>query len=252
VARWRLVHRFEEKLAELQERAARGGGGRRQKDARVDEMTKIEIVFHGTPRRNVAGIVQHGFLVPGRKGLGEKVEVRCGSTWGQGIYSSPNPTYCISYTDTTSNEGANGRSLLPGMKLIVCAVLMGRRRQLRQSEYRRSNDSAIYSYDSHVSPSGQEWIVFDERQIIPLIVLHLGQKQQKPVNRAEDVSKKMKEVRMKMSAMKNLPFGFGPAGKNCVIEDIAEIDEDDEEWGDYVDMRMDGNEMDEFSGFARG
>ena len=35
-------------------------------------------------------------------------------------------------------------------------------------------------------------------------------------------------------ARKHFPFGYGPAqGANFVVEEIGEVDEDDEEWGEY-------------------
>ena len=35
-------------------------------------------------------------------------------------------------------------------------------------------------------------------------------------------------------AKKHFPFGFGPAqGDKFVVEEIGEVDEDEEEWGEY-------------------
>ncbi|KAG6826304.1 hypothetical protein H0H92_000390, partial [Tricholoma furcatifolium] len=110
----------------LQEQATHGLSDRRRKDAAWDEGGKEEIVFHGTPRHNVGSIVRSGFVVPGEKTVdGERVEVRCGSTWGmlswdcpaQGIYTSPSPDFSLSYTDYTEGGIKNNARLLPGQKL---------------------------------------------------------------------------------------------------------------------------------------
>jgi uncharacterized protein (DUF3820 family) len=49
-------------------------------------------------------------------------------------------------------------------------------------------------------------------------------------------------------ARKHFPFGFG-AGKRFVVLEIADVDDDEEAWGDYQDYRYNevaGNPMDEF------
>jgi hypothetical protein len=44
----------------------------------------------------------------------------------------------------------------------------------------------------------------------------------------------MKRKIMTKLARKHFPFGYGPAqDAKFVVEEIGEVDEDDEEWGDY-------------------
>lgn len=55
-------------------------------DRHVGDVTKVEAVFHGTLRRNVESIVKGGFIIQGSLDIdGERVSVRCGSTWGNGM-----------------------------------------------------------------------------------------------------------------------------------------------------------------------
>ena len=87
IARPHLIARFEAKREWLRRLAVQEtrSKGRRAMDKRVDDLTRIEIVFHGTPRRNVDAIVRGGFAIPGTGKTnvnGEQVVVRCGSTWG--------------------------------------------------------------------------------------------------------------------------------------------------------------------------
>lgn len=44
---------------------------------------------------------------------------------------------------------------------------------------------------------------------------------------------KQKRLIMRNEAKKNLPFGFGPAGEHFVVEEIADIDDDEEISGDF-------------------
>jgi hypothetical protein len=43
---------------------------------------------------------------------------------------------------------------------------------------------------------------------------------------------------------KAFPFGFGP-GKNCKVEEIGEISDDEENWGDYQNGRRAEDEYSE-------
>lgn len=109
-----------------------GVAARRAEDA-VDKVLAPRLTFHGTKRSNVPSIVRHGFLKPGtalpggERGKGDPSsvhQVQQGSTYGQGVYSSPSAEFCLDYSGhrcgpTPANEYF-------GLKLIVCATLMGR------------------------------------------------------------------------------------------------------------------------------
>ncbi|KAG6841036.1 hypothetical protein C0991_002498 [Blastosporella zonata] len=214
VLRKDLRARFLNMRKRIQQTATRHISDRRKKDAAWDEFGKEEIVFHGTPRHNVGSIVRSGFVVPGERTVqGEEVEVRCGSTWGK----------------------------------IVCAVIMGRRRVLG-AKHRRV--AAIEEdFDSHVSPSKYEYIVFNSAQILPLYVLHLGESKHRsnPDNLALRPSSMPFEGNLTAYARKHLPDGFGAAsGHRFLVLEIAPIDDDEELWGDY--QHVDSHDEGEFQG----
>lgn len=232
VLRTDLRERYLTMREKLQQHAVRAIRDRRKRDMVWDKYGQEEIVFHGTLGHNVGSIVRSGFVVPGQEtGLGEAVGVRCGSTWGQGIYTSPDPEYSLWYTDYSPDGGVDGRHrLLPGQKLIICVVLMGRRRNVTSP--RRFNSNVEEGFDSHVSPNELEYVVFNSVQVLPLYVLHLGDQQ------AQSVLPKGLDFRQPVDlteyARKYLPNGFGMArGRRFVVEEIAPVDDDEELWGEY-------------------
>ncbi|CAJ2505117.1 Uu.00g125110.m01.CDS01 [Anthostomella pinea] len=126
----------------------------------VDYLVKPKITFHGTQRQYVPSIVQHDFLKPGHKdpSTGADHAVRCGSTYGRGIYSSPSADFSLSYTD--SNCRATKPNEFFGVKLIVCATLMGRAAQIFRDDDWRTQSEPYEDADSHVDNGGREYIVF--------------------------------------------------------------------------------------------
>ncbi|KAJ7022441.1 hypothetical protein C8F04DRAFT_1138204 [Mycena alexandri] len=242
VIRADLRKRFMQMKSHLQAKGRREHHGRRS------------IVFHGTPRQNVGSIVSSGFVVPGNPTrAGQGVEVRYGTTWGQGIYTSPDPCYSLSYTDDTRSRGPTA---FPGQKLIVCSVLMGKRHDVY--DYRRYSPEVEEGYDSHVSPSELEYVVFEGAQVLPLFVLHLTSKAKWDLLSMEEnkvvpdlvldklrAGLSMKDRRdlevarrknLTQLARKYLPNGFGPArGDKFVVEEMAPVDDDEEMWGDFQD-----------------
>lgn len=151
------------------------------------------------------------------------------------------------------------------MRIVVCANLMGRPIQVSREATRRTNGISNKSADSHISPNGLEYIVFDEAQIIPCYVLHLDygsesakkhlaayQKQPlkatklqsrvecNPQGEIEDTpaAKVAKKEALKAAASKWFPYGYGPAtGTNFVIEKIGDVSDDEEEYGEYQGLR---------------
>ncbi|KAG8924522.1 hypothetical protein FRC01_011380, partial [Tulasnella sp. 417] len=264
VLRAPLVRRFDEArekmIKKYAEEARRRGGSRRAQDAAVDKLTQIDVVFHGTLRRHVGSIVQSGFVIPGQKTIaGEDVTIRCGATWGIGTYTSPKLTYCLSYADTT----LKAPKLLPGQKVIVCAALMGRRFEMKsgESQFRR-NPEVAQGYDSHVSPAGLEYVIFNPEHLLPLYVLHLEDSlssrpawntptpaaapSSRPLDPSSnlhgasaDISLAERRKLLTAQARKHFPYGFGAAsGSKFVVEEIAPVDDDEEEWGEYQEDRF--------------
>ncbi|KAG6917220.1 hypothetical protein DXG01_003334 [Tephrocybe rancida] len=246
VLRTDLRAKYQARRRTIQQQATHNILDRRKKDTVWDELGKEEIVFHGTPRHNVGSIVRSGFVVPGQKTAdGERVGVRCGSTWGMvgQILLTCTDAECPSthreYTprlnqdsvsDSTSGGVRRGRRLLPGQKLIVCAVVMGRRRLMTENQ--RHISTVESGFDSHVSPSRCEYIIFHSAQVLPLYVLHLG-------NGKKDFGPKIDRPLVPAGnltdyARKHLPNGFGAAtGHRFTVLEIAPIDDDEELWGEY-------------------
>lgn len=243
------------------------GGRERQKEQMVDYLVTPRLTFHGTRTDQIASVVQYGFLKHGdtHPATGLPLPVRCGSTYGQGIYTSPDPTFSLRYSGRAAR--ASKSTELSEMKLIVCATIMGRSAQMRSEDDWREQSEPYPGADSHVANKQQEYIVFDAAQVLPCYVLHLDLKavdaeeflknqlnnnrKDKPTHaklHSEVLSpgdtQRLKQERIARAA-KFFAYGFGPvSGSNIVIEDIAEIDDDDEEYGDYQENRLEG-EMEE-------
>ncbi|TVY34473.1 hypothetical protein LOCC1_G008206 [Lachnellula occidentalis] len=230
----------------------------------VQELCKPKVSFHGTQRHLVSSIVRHGFIKPGGKAGDEVVDVRCGASFGVGIYSSPFSEFSLFYANMS--EGAQQKTRvedLPGLRLIVCAVLMGRAVRVTREETRRTTDIADQTAQSHVSPDGNEYVVFNASQIIPCYVIHLdlgAEEAKKALLQASNNPNTWKPPKTharfetqqlfpgefealkqakKAAASKWFPYGFGPAkGTSFVIEEIGEHSDDEEDYGEYQDQRQ--------------
>ena len=141
----------------------------------ANELCRQHVTYHGAPHRVTQSIVRYGFVLPG-EGIGKTgqlLDVRCGSTFGKGIYSSPDPMYASAYLDydLTGRDTITQPADVPGMRLFVCATLMGR--PILGTKARGSDHLLSDHAHSHVSPNQLEYVVFDSAQIIPVYVLHL-------------------------------------------------------------------------------
>jgi len=96
----KLVNNFEEKWAEIKD-----------KYDFDPTYSSIEIGFHGTASKNIDNICRIGLVVPGTHGVGHATDT---GWYGKGIYLSPNAGLSVGYC----REGG---------KLLVCAVIMGKR-----------------------------------------------------------------------------------------------------------------------------
>lgn len=250
---------------------------RRAEDA-VDHVIKPRLTFHGTRRANVPFIVQHGFLLPGtpvpsgskNKKIAPQIHrVQQGATYGQGIYSSPNAEFSLDYSGWYCDPTPPGEYF--GLKLIVCATLMGRFARVDRSHELRETTEPLPNRDSHMANRDLEYIVFNAAHILPVYVIHLdwgvdNKLHYIPTNRWEwlassrnsprtgsDLNPTMagasgmapgdrqraKEAVM-ARALKWFPYGFGPKTKgNFVVEDVGEVSEDEEDYGEYQSMRLD-------------
>ncbi|RKK70594.1 hypothetical protein BFJ69_g11669 [Fusarium oxysporum] len=216
-------------------------------------MVSPRVTFHGTPLQSVGSIVRHGFKMPGNIVEGKVVaSPRSGIAFDRGIYSSQEAFYAISYARGQREMTPVG--MLPSMRLFVCATIMGR--TYTGSDGRHG--PLIEGYDSHFD-GGFEYIVHDERAIIPCYVIHLDLGSEAAKQALKDVqtnpeefhnlaktkkrpeakstapgdTQREKEAR-KAAALKWFPYGFGPAmGTRFVIEEVGEISDDEEEYGDW-------------------
>ncbi|KAF5674736.1 hypothetical protein FHETE_2810 [Fusarium heterosporum] len=222
------------------------------REAIIDDMLTPRVTYHGTELYSVASIVRHGFKMPGRLVDGEAIaSPRSGIVFDRGIYSSQAPFYALSFS--------RGRQMTPlgmldSLRLFVCATVMGR----TLSKGSKIHGPLMKGYDAHFDGKF-EYIVHDERAILPCYVIHLDlgseaakealkQLQSSPENfyRMSKIEKRPeakstapgdvqreKEAR-KASAMKWFPYGFGPAtGTRFVIEEVGETSDDEEEYGEW-------------------
>ncbi|KAK7992215.1 hypothetical protein PG996_012772 [Apiospora saccharicola] len=240
----------------------------------VEHIVKPYLTWHGTQRQFVPSIVRNGFLKPGTFNPATKsqLDVRCGSTYGRGIYSSPDPAFSLSYTNWMCEATPPGQYF--GLKLIVCATLMGRTSSVFR-EQKRFKETQTHSedVDSYVANRELEYIVFSPAQIVPVYVVHLDwgernaahfaglptdpsqwikvpkqnkthkrllQEEQKDICPAD---KQRAKQAIMARASKWFPYGYGPAtnGK-FVVEEVGEVDDDEEDYGDYQALR--GEDLD--------
>ncbi|KAF3932161.1 hypothetical protein ABW20_dc0108360 [Dactylellina cionopaga] len=246
---------------------------RRERESLADYLTTPKCTFHGTQRHAVANIIRHGFLRPGdiNPDTGVPLEVRCGNTYGRGIYTSPSAQFSLTYSgyEASPTEAAQ----FSGLKLIVCATIMGRPARMFREDNWRSQNTPYPNADSHVANNEYEYIVFHPRQTIPVLVIHLDWGKEhydefvniptNPLLWIEAMRAKRKEnkrnpklergeslfpadiVRRKQALMarasKWFPYGYGPAtGTRFVIEAVADDSDDEEEYGEYQKDRVDG------------
>lgn len=219
----------------------------------IQDMTSPRVTFHGTPLQSVGSIVRHGFKMPGKLVEGKVVaSPRSGIVFDRGIYSSQEAFYAISYARGQREMTPVG--MLPSMRLFVCATIMGR--TYTGSDGRHG--PLIEGHDSHFD-GGFEYIVHNERAMIPCYVIHLDLGSEAAKQALKDVqanpeefynltkTKKRPEAKStapgdiqrekearKAAALKWFPYGFGPAtGTTFVIEEVGEISDDEEEYGDW-------------------
>jgi hypothetical protein len=131
----------------------------------------------------------------------------------------------------------------------------------------RTQDEPYWGADSHVGNNNLEYIVFRSEQIVPVYVVHLdwgdanadyfedipddpgewlhlqGRRKLHPrlergtPQYAGDKQRAKEAVLAK--AAKYFPYGFGPAtGSRFVVEEVGEVSEDEEEYGEYQELRV--------------
>ncbi|KAK6332630.1 hypothetical protein TWF730_004290 [Orbilia blumenaviensis] len=245
---------------------------RREKESLAKYLTTPKTTYHGTSHTSIPSIIKHGFLRPGdiNPSTSQPLQIRCGNTYGRGIYTSPSPQFALVYSgyDATPTPVTS----FSGLKLIVCATVMGRPARVFRGDNWREQSKPYENSDSHVANGDFEYIVFMPRQCIPVLVVHLDWGKEHymefvniPTNplqwimqmaekrKVKKFNKKKREeeeeaekgglfpadvVRRKQAlmarALKWFPYGFGPAtGTRFVVEAVADDSDDEEEYGEY-------------------
>lgn len=139
----------------------------KSKEAMVDHLLQPHLTFHGTQRHVIPSIVRNGFLLPGDLNPLSNTEhgIRCGNTYGRGIYSSPSAHFALSYSDNEAT--ATDISQYDGLKLIACATIMGVAAHVSSADNFRGRDHPVEGATSHVGYGEMEYIVFNRAQILP-------------------------------------------------------------------------------------
>lgn len=159
-----------------------------------------------------------------------------------------------------------------GLKLIACAMITGVARYMTREDGWRDYNTPYPGAHCHAANNLMEYVVFDEAQIIPCYVIHLDlgrdaaryitnlskdpiqyindyRQQQRKQEHAEKKLgltvlgpgdlKRQKQALM-AKAQKYFPYGFGAAsGPKFVVEAVADVSEDEEEYGVYQKDRVD-------------
>ncbi|KAF9078516.1 hypothetical protein BDP27DRAFT_14571 [Rhodocollybia butyracea] len=247
--RSKLIHRPLNELLRFvpPENRPRGGGSLKSDPKHVayiqeliDYIVTPKLTFHGTQPELVPSIVQYGFLKPGsvHPATGVPLPVRCGSTYGRGIYSSPSSAFSLAYSGSQGLATKPGG--IPGLKLLVCATIMGRHVNMYRNDNWREQSKPYPESDSHIANDGQEYIVFNNAQILPCYVVHLNWANS---SEADDfVSRKLGRSSSKrpwLGTEVSCPGDLQRLKKERLAQDIADVDDDEEEYGEYQADRLD-------------
>jgi len=139
-----LVPRFEKKWEELRTKYP-------------DMVIEPKLAWHGTSDTSIEGIRRQGLLVPGKNN--EVGHLNDSGWWGKGIYVSPTASYSVSYM--RGNRG-----------LFLVSILLGKTVELGQHE-RMDGCPVKDGYDSHIAEYGQEYVLFDEGQVLPCYLIEV-------------------------------------------------------------------------------
>ena len=169
-----------------------------------------------------------------------------------------------------------------GLKLIACAVITGRCKYMLSSDNWRERSEPYPGADCHAGNQMDEYVVFDDAQIIPCYVIHLDLGRDAVKYLAEHKQEDMTSYISNWHARKNdrtawarsesklagpdlafpgdrqrakeallakakkyFPYGYGASsGANFQILEVGEVDEDEEEYGVYQTDRHEGADND--------
>ena len=144
-----------------------------QKVALAGHLTQTRISYHGTRTTILPEIIVHGFLKPGstHPASGEKLKVDKGSTYGSGVYTTPNPHLALTYSSWDNPSYHDLAVDSPIKQIIVCGTVLGRAANVRPGEGSREATSLKHGARRRVANGGEEWILKDEDQVLPIFVV---------------------------------------------------------------------------------
>ena len=126
----------------------------------VSSRRRSELLFHGTDKYGIEGIIQEGFRLPLRAGM-----------FGKGIYFASNSSKAAQDIYTKGSE-----------MLLLCEVNLGRRWRLVTSKGHLTREHMVQlGYDSVHAPAGtkrsggvvnEEFVVYSCKQAYPKYVVH--------------------------------------------------------------------------------
>lgn len=130
--------------------------------------TTVRWGFHGSPSVVVRNICNKGLLRVGHSsGLNPSKAVDSGffGMPQHGIYVSCHVDYTLKYANDMAPLASD-----EVVRVVMMRVLPGRSRKIEQRTPALKPSDSV-GFDSHLSPMGQEWYLFDEAQCVPAYVL---------------------------------------------------------------------------------
>jgi hypothetical protein len=116
--------------------------------------------FHGSTPESIRSISKEGFKLPDelKKKKGKsKVELLDDGYFGNGIYFSVYSDYAMWYSEERESD-----------EILLSALLQG---ETYQCTGRSDGEGLQKGFDSHISPKGNEIIVFNQSQILPRFII---------------------------------------------------------------------------------
>jgi hypothetical protein len=116
--------------------------------------------FHGSTPESIRSISKEGFKLPDelKKKKGKsKVELLDDGYFGNGIYFSVYSDYAMWYSEERESD-----------EILLSALLQG---ETYQCTGRSDGEGLQKGFDSHISPKGNEIIVFAQSQILPRYII---------------------------------------------------------------------------------
>jgi len=114
------------------------------------DQTRPILCFHGTSEDNIPNIIKHNFDV---SYVGKSTDK---GFYGAGIYLSEFPGLSMAY-------------VRKGSKFLLCKVLLGK---VYKCPGLMMGSPCTKGHHSHISPNGQEIVIFETDQILPTYIVH--------------------------------------------------------------------------------